>query len=218
MRLIATICLSAVAALFLFGASNIASAANPVLQDWKQHPRTEDQEVSIFCAKAKMTCVIDMTARSTRCDYAEPFHVDIETATPLQGRTLLAQRCAGYRWRTSGSIYIFEPRNIKESALGVEIEAFDSGTKCAPGSFIIQLASAAGISEPPAQSAGGGFKPAMRRLVRYKTPAGTMKDALISAAKQYPGTTWSVALSEKGYRIEAKEPSPPAALPQMPKR
>lgn len=214
MRRIAVIALESLAAILLSACGCYAQPAATVLVDGMLFPKSIDREVSSFCVKAKLTCVIDMSASPTQCKFDESFHVDMRTAPPQQGRRLIAQRCSGYRWRKSKAIYIFEPRRASDSALGVKIAALSSERNYPAKGYILQLVAAAGIVLAR-EYEGSGMRPAPRKYIHYKTPAGTLKNALLIAAEQYPGTSWSVALLEKGYRVDVVEPQ--TSMPHQPK-
>lgn len=156
-----------------------------------------DQLPAAFCVKHRLTCVLDITSPRVHCDFSSPIRKELDAATFDAGRRLLEKQCRGNRWRIVDGIHIFEPRNEKESALSRKIGAYDSGSKVSPNIFIYDRAVSAGLRQPPGY--GLGIKPADKSPYKFKTPEGTLKATLISAAKQYRGGVWAIALVKDGY-------------------
>lgn len=152
---------------------------------------------SAFCAKHELTCVLDMTSTRSRCDFSSSVRKELDKVSMSAGRRLLEKQCRGYQWRVSEGIHLFEPRSEKESQLTRKVGAQDSGGKIAPTRFIFELASTAGLKQAPGY--GLGAKSRGKPPIRFKTPPGTLKAALISAAKQYPGTVWAIVQINDGY-------------------
>lgn len=200
-----------------------------------------DHVVTKFCLKNGMSCVLDMTSKSSSCDFDAKSQTELNRLNEPVARTgfeeqscgisqgqydnarlppsqgvcasgsnetagmkIIAERCPGYHWRRVGRVWVLEPKEDKSSSLNVRVREVDSERRTSPGGYIIHLTAVAGIRISP-EYHGSGLRGSTKKPIRYKTPEGTLKNALISAAGQNPGTTWSVALLEKGFRIDASD-------------
>lgn len=183
-------------------ASSMTRAEDAVYIDQGRY-YTADQFVIKFCLNSRETCVIDMTSSKSKCSFASDA-VTLEKGGFASGKSWLEKHCPGMRWRKVHAIQLFEPINRSESALEVHVEALSSTIKVGPQGYLAYLASKAEIRSHP-EYRGGDIKPAPRRPLVYRTPAGTLKNALLSAARQNPGSIWVVARFKKGFRLEAMD-------------
>ncbi len=155
------------------------------------------QLVAEFCVKQRLACVLDFSSQH-QCDFSASIMKELfGTATLNSGMLLLEKQCRDYRWRIVDGIQVFEPRNIKQSRLGRIIPAFDLQSALSPERFILRLSGSAGLIRPTEYALGA--KTEDKPAFKFKTPAGTLRSALISAAKQYPHRVWVISVIEGGY-------------------
>lgn len=155
-----------------------------------------------FCAKRNLTCVLDLTSPPPQCNFSLAVSNEVEKADLAIAKSVIEKQCAGYRWRVVGQVHVFEPRNARSSHLNRKIAGMRPEYKLTPGVFLFSLVEAAGIRRPPGHGVEGAG-PREKEAIHFSTPAGTVKSAIISAAKQYPKTIWMVVSIEGGYRFWA---------------
>ncbi|MDX6768774.1 MAG: hypothetical protein SF051_04530 [Elusimicrobiota bacterium] len=153
-----------------------------------------------FCANRNLTCVLDLTSPPPQCEFSFAVSAEVEKADLPAAKSIFEKQCAGYRWRVVDQVHVFEPRKTRSSHLNRKVAGIRSEDKVTPDVFLFMLVEAAGIQLVPA---GSGAKPRQKEAIHFSTPSGTLKSALISAAKQYPKTVWSVVSIEDAHRIFA---------------
>jgi hypothetical protein len=104
-------------------------------------------------------------------------------------------KCPAYHWKKMGNVYVIEPRLKSDSILNVQIKSIHLTASIRQLMKILDSASdlqrPRGFGDMGLVSAGGPARSPPPQI-SFTLPAGTLKNSLITAAKQAPDTYWVV--------------------------